>query len=323
MQDQTLISAIRFDGRGAGTDCAEDEIARWTPDQGVLWLHFNYGQPRIHEWLEGRCGLDPVVVEALIAEDARPRSFTDGDRLFVVLRGLNLNPGAELLDMVSVRAWIEPGRIITVRQRKVMAVEDVRQALYGGTGPRDAGTFLVQLCGRLTQRIAMAVSQVEEQEDAAEDLVVQEGSRRLRPVLSDLRRRLINLRRYLAPQRQVISQFQSDQLSWLGAEHKSRLREIADRVTRYVEDLDAARERAAVAQDELESRLAEQLNRNMYVLSVVAAIFLPLSLLTGLLGINVLGIPGADNPYGFYVVCGCLAVIAAAQIWFFRRTHLM
>jgi len=50
---------------------------------------------------------------------------------------------------------------------------------------------------------------------------------------------------------------------------------------------------------------------------------LPLSLLTGLLGINVLGIPGADNPYGFYVVCGCLAVIAAAQIWFFRRTHLM
>lgn len=323
MEDKTLISAIRLDGRGGGKDCSEEEAVHWKAEQGTLWLHFDYGQPSIREWLVGRCGLDPIIAEALTAEETRPRSFVEGDHLLVTLRGVNLNPGAELLDMVSLRAWIEPHRIITVRNRKVMAIDDLRRALYNGSGPTDSGFFLVQLCDRLTQRMAVAISEVEEAEDTVEDRVLGEAEWSLRPLLSELRKEIINLRRYLAPQRQVVSQLQYDELSWLSQQQRARIREIADRITRYVEELDATRERAAVAHDELATRHGEQLNKNMYVLSVVAAIFLPLSLLTGLLGINVLGIPGADNPYGFYVVCAFLVVIAALQLWFFRRKNLM
>ena len=75
------------------------------------------------------------------------------------------------------------------------------------------------------------------------------------------------------------------------------IREIAERTSRFVEDIDAAKDRAAITQEELNSRLSEQMNKAMYVLSIVAAIFLPLGLLTGLLGINVGGIPGAENKW--------------------------
>ena len=97
------------------------------------------------------------------------------------------------------------------------------------------------------------------------------------------------------------------------------MREITDRVVRYLEDLDAVRERAAVIQDELASRNADQMNKTMYVLTVVAAIMLPLGLITGLLGINVGGIPGVDSRYAFLLVCLFLLAIATLQALIFRR----
>ncbi len=100
-----------------------------------------------------------------------------------------------------------------------------------------------------------------------------------------------------------------------------RLREISDRTTRYVEDLDSIRDRAAVTQEELNNRIAEQMNKTMYVLSLVAGIFLPLGLLTGLLGINVGGIPGTENKWAFTIFSILLLGIAAAQVWLFKRKN--
>ena len=97
------------------------------------------------------------------------------------------------------------------------------------------------------------------------------------------------------------------------------LRELLERTARFVEDLDSARDRAAITQEELNNRLSEQMNKAMYVLSIVAAIFLPLSLLTGLLGINVGGIPGAENKWAFLLVTFLLVLIALMLISLFRR----
>jgi zinc transporter len=110
-----------------------------------------------------------------------------------------------------------------------------------------------------------------------------------------------------------------EQTSCLAPDHRSLLREISDRTTRFVEDLDAARERAGVVQDELNSLISDQMNRTMYLLTVVAAVLLPPSLLTGLLGINVGGIPGADNPLSFLIVIAIIAFIAIVEVVILRR----
>ena len=140
-----------------------------------------------------------------------------------------------------------------------------------------------------------------------------------RAKLQKIRRRLISLKRYIAPQRMALTKLIDLRLPWFEAHDLIRLRELGERVIRYVEDLEALRERAQVMQDELTNRLSEQMNRNMYLLTIVASIFLPLGFITGLLGVNVGGIPGTEEPLGFLMLCGLLLFVGLLEYWIFKR----
>jgi len=154
--------------------------------------------------------------------------------------------------------------------------------------------------------------------DALEDKVLTAESHLLRTEIAEIRREAIGLRRYLAPQREAMTRLYSERIDWLDELSRVQLREIADRNTRYIEDLDSARERAAVTQEELMGRLSEQMNNRMYVLSIVAALFLPLGFLTGLLGINVGGIPGTDYQPAFLIFVVLLILVLALQLWILK-----
>ncbi len=323
MTDAALVSAFILDGKGGGTSIGWEQIKQPLPASNILWMHLSYTAEQSRQWVREESGLAPIVIEALLAEDTRPRSFSHQDGLLVILRGVNLNPGADADDMVSLRVWIEPKRIISIRHRRIMAIEDLRQELANNEGPCNGGDFLVRLTDRLSRRMASVLSALDDNVDGLEDEIISQENYLLRSRISNLRRQIIRLRRYLAPQREVMVSLQTERISWLGEMERARLHEVADRITRYVEDLDSAKDRAAVAQDELESRLAGQMNKTMYLLSIVAAIFLPLGLLTGLLGINVAGIPGTENPYAFIIVCAILLTVATLQILIFRKIRWM
>ncbi|HES58294.1 MAG TPA: zinc transporter ZntB [Firmicutes bacterium] len=319
MHDAGLVFAMSLDGSGGGRELTWDEVQRHDPADGPLWIHLDYQGSSTLDWIRRDSRLSPEMALAIAAEDTRPRMMSVGDSALVILRGVNLNPGAEPEDMVSLRIAADARRVITVRHRKVMSIQDLRQALLDGAGPHSCGEFLAELASRLTARMSVAVDSECDAVDALEDQVADTPTRRLRPLISESRRAVIALRRYILPQREVLSQLAVAPLPWLDAHSKAVVREAADQVTRLAEDLDAARDRAAVLRDELESRVGEQMSKTMYVLAVVAAVFLPLGLLTGLLGINVMGIPGADNPSAFLVVCAVLIVLALLQFWLFKR----
>jgi zinc transporter len=127
----------------------------------------------------------------------------------------------------------------------------------------------------------------------------------------------------MAPQREALQTLQRKSVSWLTDDHRAEFTEIADQLTRLLEDLETISQRATIAYDEHTKVMAEQLNRNMYLMSLVAAVFLPLSLFTGLLGINVAGIPGADSRLAFAVVCALLIVLALAMLWVLKRLRVL
>jgi len=237
----------------------------------------------------------------------------------MTLRGVNLNPGANPEDMVSLRIWIEPTRIITVRIRRLMAVNDVREKLEAGVGPKSTVDVLRMLAAGLVQRVNPVLDVMNDEIDELENDMVENPGADIRHRLKDLRRQAIALRRYLAPQREALARLYTDDVGWIDKEYRMAFRETADQSVRIVEDLDAMRERAAVIQDELTNRTAENMNRNMYTLSVVAALMLPLGVITGMLGMNVGGIPLSESKIGFAVVIGLLGVIVGLQIFIFRR----
>ena len=314
-----LVHAYLLDGTGGGRRLELAELASWTPEQGVLWTHFDYSDEDARQWLRNSAGLDELVVAALLTEETRPRATLIGNGVLVALRGINLNPGAEPDDMVSVRLWLDNERIISSRKRVLLSVSDIAEQLDAGKGPVDTPDFLVSLADRIVWRMSDTVDQCEDQVAGLEEQVLDEGHTALRFDLASLRRQTIALRRYLAPQRDAFAKLIIEKIAWLDDDSRLRLREVSDRLIRHIEDLDAVRERAAVTQEELLSRLSDQMNTRMYVLSVVAAIFLPLGFLTGLLGINVGGIPGSENPWAFLLFLLFLGVVVLAQVLWFRH----
>ncbi len=314
-----LIWACELDGNGGATALDFEEFERPIPSGHSRWLHLDCREEATECWLRGHSGLDDLTCEALLAKEIRPRSLILAGGMVATLRGVNLNEGEDPENMTSIRVWFDADRIITLRGQRVMAVQDIRDSLEKGEGPDSPGAFLPTLILQLIERMGPVMGGLDDEVDELEDLVVSAQTFELRTRLGEVRRQAIALRRYLAPQRDVVARLQSERVTWLSDLDRARLREAADRLTRHVEDLDASRERAAVTQEELAGRLAEQMNRTMYVLSLVAAVFLPLGLLTGLLGINVGGMPGTDSNVAFAVVCALLVLLAVLGVWLFRR----
>jgi zinc transporter len=319
MQAADLICAYAFDGQGGGRLLDWDGVRAHRPEDGWLWVHLQRDDPGSRTWLERESGLDEILCDALLSSESRPRCEGYGDGLLISLRGVNLNPGADPEDMVALVLWAEAGRVISVRRRRIMAVDAVRASIEAGRAPPTAGDFLATLAEGLVERVGPVVDELEEQVADLEEDIIANRTEGIRLKLAELRRTAIALRRYIGPQREAMSRLLTQQVEWISPMDKRLLREIADRITRYVEDLDAARERAQIVQEELAARVSEQINRNMYVLSIVAAVFLPLGLVTGYLGINVGGIPGADWRWAFAIVGLGLLAIAGFELWLFRR----
>lgn len=318
-RDESLVFAYLLDGNGSGKKIGWNEIKQWTPSQGILWVHLNYTSQRTAHWLIRESGLDKITAKAMIAEESRPRSEITATGLLVFLRGVNLTPGEDPEDMVSIRIWIGEHCIISTRKRQLLSVNDVKQAIHEGLGPKTPSELLRILNDRLLDRMSDVIESITEQVDELEQEVLAEESYLLRPKLADIRRQATSIRRYLSPQREALNRLYYEETPFLSQVDKLYLREAHDRTIRYIEDLDSARERAAITQEELSSHLSERMDKRMYILSVVAVIFLPLSFITGLLGINVGGIPGADYKWAFLIVSLSLLIILVGMLCFFYR----
>ncbi|MBC7165446.1 MAG: zinc transporter ZntB [Roseovarius sp.] len=313
---------IAPDGRGEEVTPDGAGPESWRVPDRLTWVHVDCAQAGARDWLEATA-LDPLVKRALLAPETRPRCTAHGDGVLINLRGVNLNPGDEVEDMVSLRMWVMAGLVVSVQLRRLMAVRDVMEGIARGQGPEGAAELVARLALRLADRAEPVVAERNARLDALEDQVIEGLSALDRRGLADIRRVAIMLRRHMAPQRDALSTFEIEDMAWIRSHDRARLREATERMTRLAEELDAIRDRAQVVHDQIMDARAEAMNRQMLLLSVVAAIFLPLGLITGLLGINVGGMPGTESPWAFWAVTGALVLLGLALMAWFRRLGLL
>lgn len=258
------------------------------------------------------------MIESLVRFESRPRAVAASGGLLVILRGVNANPGADPEDMVSLRVWIGSERVITVRQRRVLATQEVREALEAGSGPTSIPDLLEQLVERLADRIVSFVDDIEERILAFEGEVESGSAGAVRSELSALRRQTAVVRRFVAPLREAVEALSRLGGERFGPEWAYSIRDQADRVTRSVEDLDLIRERALVAQEDLLNRINQEQNDRLYVFSVLAAVFLPITFITGLFGMNTAGLPGLEHPAAFWLVVGAMLTLTVGTVVYLR-----
>lgn len=318
-----LIRAQLLDGSGGNRVIGWPDISKWKRTDEVLWIHLDYSDTEPHEWLKNASKIDPLVIDFLFSEDTRPRcnhfSSELSDGLMLSLRGINHTQGGDPEDMVAIRIWAEEKLLITSRRRRLLVNEQIFSLLDRGAGPKDVGELLVSLTDHLVDGVTGVIGAQEDRVDAMEEENLLQSDNNQRMQILELRREIIQLRRYLAPQREALSRLHSENASWLVVEDRLHIREIADHVSKHIDDLDSIKDRCGVAYEEFTSRLAEETNKRMYLLSIVAGIFMPLGFLTGLLGINVGGIPAAESPLGFFWVVVFLLLIGGGQLFYFWR----
>jgi zinc transporter len=318
-----LQHAFLLDGKGGATPLDWDGVRAWKPADGLLWINLDYSVPDARSWLDGDAGIEPFMREVLLEPDPRPRATVHGEHLLVITRGINMNEGSEPEDMISIRAWVEPHRIITMRHRVSRSLKSLAAAVGRGNGPATAGALLVELVEHVVEHVVARVDKLGDAIAACEDEVLDGRGKSLRARLADLRRRAIQLRRFLAPQREALGKLAQVALPWFHDAHHERVAEAADRMTRTIEELDAARDRASVTQEELASMVSEITNRRLYVLSIITAVFLPLGFVCSLLGVNVGGVPLQTEEWAFWALIGVFAVGVAIQLYIFKKRGWM
>jgi len=321
--DQGLICAFDLDGKGGGRQLNWLEVNEPQQADVVRWIHLDHTARDSRSWLATKSGLDEPIIDAMLETETRPRCLQTGDGILLVMRGVNLNPEAESEDMVSIRVWLNSERIITTRHRKIQSIQKIRDELLGGTGPANQSGFLEKVITYLGDNIAGVIESLDESLDKLEASTEPNGAPCLRGQLGGLRRKTAYLRRFLTPQREALDRLSRSQSELLSPDSVAEIHQEANRMVLFVEELDLARERAMVIREEMISNLAQDQNSKMFLLSLVAAVFLPLSFLSGVMGMNTAGLPGSENTMGFWIVTALMLLIGIGILLAFRWKRWM
>ncbi len=283
-------------------------------------MHLDRTDADVQRWIHEEAGLDAHVAKALLASMTRPRIEQGAEGFLLVLRSVDLNPGADPSDMISLRIWMEPTRLITFQREPLKSVEAVIERCRQPNGPMTLADILVGIVTGLTERIGAVVDALDDQVDELEERVVDPKQTADYLELSAVRQRAVLMHRFIKPQVQALAGLHGVSMDCLTTRHRRAIKEAANRTTRFAEDLDAAKSRAAIIQDELSNQLARVTNQRIYMVTLIAGIFMPLTFIAGLLGANVGGIPGSTSPRGFLYVCLILAAIGTGGFFLARLT---
>lgn len=317
--NDALICAWHVDGRNSRTLTSTELQTHQFPKP--WWIHLNREVEGVDQWLSEHLSVPEAVTHGLLQQDTRPRCDGYDQGLMLILRGVNLNPGAEPEDMLSLRLWVTGEGIVSLRGRPSLAVQALRERFEAGSGPASLGQLLVSIIAALTERLSVRLENLDAELDALEDS--SRSHRQRVEQASWMRARVVRLRRFIAPQAQAIQRVLDLAPDWLGEQDRAFLRNAVDAVHRVTEALDELRERTSILRDDLASTLNERMNSNMYTFTVLTGIFMPLTFVTGLLGVNVSGIPSADMPDAFTNLCLLLVGLLVVEIVLLLRLRML
>ncbi|HFZ8993364.1 TPA: zinc transporter ZntB [Citrobacter freundii] len=313
------VFAWRLDGQGGVKGVEDDDVI---DSQHPCWLHLNYTHPDSAQWLASTPLLPNSVRDALAGESLRPRVSRLGEGTLITLRCINGSTDERPDQLVAMRLYIDERLIVSTRQRKVLALDDVVSDLDEGTGPTDCGGWLVDICDALTDHASEFIEQLHDKIIDLEDNLLDQHIPP-RGFLALLRKQLIVMRRYMTPQRDVFARLASERFPWMNDDQRRRMQDISDRLGRGLDEIDACIARTGVMADEIAQVMQESLARRTYTMSLMAMVFLPSTFLTGLFGVNLGGIPGGEWRFGFSVFCILLVVlIGSVAMWLHRSKWL-
>ncbi|TXH36991.1 MAG: Mg2+/Co2+ transporter [Rhodospirillaceae bacterium] len=291
---------------------ADIDDAMASPDHHI-WLHFNLADMRARRWLE-HCTIPRAARDALLGNREQMLLEPAGSGLVGILGDLHHDFQDDSSKLGVLRLYLDDRCLISARRHPLKAIDSLRRSLdETGSACRPVG-LVTRFLHHLAETMGLTITDTGQILDRIEDRILagyltDEGTH-----LGRARQLIIRLRRHMVPQRQALFGLLGPLPDWLTELEAAGLRQAVERLDMLGHDLDLLQDRARLLQDEIANKQAERTNHNLYVLSIVTTIFLPLTLITGVFGMNVGGLPGLQNIEGFWWVMLGMAITAVCSL---------
>ncbi|MGL4961723.1 MAG: CorA family divalent cation transporter [Inquilinus sp.] len=319
-----VAAAYRFDPEsGACRQTGGDPLP--VDGEGWVWLHLKLTDTRARHWLARHGALPAAVSQWLLDGPDRVQMQQLDGWLVGAANGLHHDFAFEPDQIGRLRFCVGPHLLVTGRRHPLRVVDEIRRSLDMGSAPQTPLAMLALIAGHLAAEAEATVERLMDDVDGIEDRVLDDRSTSRtvedRQALGRIRRRAATLRRHLLPEGAVVAAGLGDLPGWADPAGRAGLAAAAERFHRIARSIDEVIDRARLLQDEIAAQRAEAMNRSLLVLSVLTAIFLPMTLITGIFGMNVAGLPGLQDPDAFLWVMVLILVGGAATLafMFWRR----
>jgi zinc transporter len=303
-----LICGYLFKAGERGQPISLEEALRWlameTPagSRDFVWLHFNLADAAAERWMRTRLQLVPEFFEALKEGSRSTRIEDAADQLISVINDVAYEFSFDPSEFASLWLTVNQRLAISARTHPLRSIDRLRLAVKEGCRFDSSMALLNHLLHDQGDVLVRIVRDATLQVDALEDNLQHGKLRPKRAELGKLRRVLVRLQRLLAPEPGALFRLMRQPPPWIAAHDLDELRQSTEEFSLVLRDLAALQERTKLLQEEIVAQVGEQTNRSVFMLTVVTVLALPINIIAGLLGMNVGGIPLADNPHGFLII---------------------
>jgi zinc transporter len=265
-------------------------------------------------WLEDASGLPESAIEAMLDPDPHYHVVSTTQGFLLTLNDVVLGQTEGPRENTSLIAiWVDRGQMITIRRRPMLCTDRLIKTVDGDFAPTSSIDLFFQLFDQIVDTFRKRVVRLRGEIDKAEDQMLAGHTGGLRSHLAGLRREAVAMHRRIVPEFHGINQLGARLPSWVTEDELAFFRQIADEVGSLINDIRSAQERTKVLQDEYAAMIAEETNNNLYVLSIVTVIMLPMTFVTGYFGMNTAALPltstdglGTIGSTGIIVLVGIL-----------------
>lgn len=323
-----LVCGFRFHvdhpGEPIDAEAASEWLARDDTTREFVWLHFDLANSACERWMRGRLGLPDAFFETLNEGSHSTRIEHQEGALFAVINDVMFNFELTPSEIATLWVYTHQKLLVTARLKPLRSVDSLRESVRRGEIFRSPAELLAHMLRDQADLLVHIVRRTSVEVDGIEDRFLSMRGAATRTDLGGLRRVLVRLQRLLAPEPGSVFRLLARPPRWLHSQDIQDLRDATEEFSLVLNDLAGLVERIKLLQEEVATRMGEQSNRTLFTLTLVTVLALPINIVAGFFGMNVGGIPLAENHHGFWLLVVIVATFTVlAGWWAFRRRRDM